>query len=232
MPLSSCSPRSSNVRPEPATRSCVVELTSTSPGTGERRDSRGRRERRSRAACLPVAVRPRPCARRRGRRARAPGAPRRSRARSGSLGQARRTRRGSRPRRCRAPRPQKRSSSRRTAAWCSSRSAAQRASPSSRTRSVEPTRSVKRTVVSTRSDGGTGRAPGEELLDLVEDLVGIDDRHVVVALELDEASARDPIGDVAPLLDAASRDRRCGGARASGTARYRQQRRGRRPSSS
>src|SRR6266508_64436 len=31
MPFSSCSPRSSNSRPEPATRSRVVELTSTSP---------------------------------------------------------------------------------------------------------------------------------------------------------------------------------------------------------
>ena len=40
---------------------------------------------------------------------------------------------------------------------------------------------------------------GEELLDLVEDLVRLDERHVVVALQLDEA--RDPFRDVAALAD-------------------------------
>ena len=46
-----------------------------------------------------------------------------------------------------------------------------------------------------------GTRPGEELLDLVEDLVGVDGHEVVVACELDVARARDLLGDVAPLLD-------------------------------
>ena len=39
-PLSSWRPRSTNSMPEPATRSRTVDVTSTSPGAGERRDAR------------------------------------------------------------------------------------------------------------------------------------------------------------------------------------------------
>src|SRR5919197_291292 len=49
---------------------------------------------------------------------------------------------------------------------------------------------------------GLGRRPrpGQELLDLVHDLVGVDPRDVVVPGQLDEACARDVLGDVAPLV--------------------------------
>ena len=41
---------------------------------------------------------------------------------------------------------------------------------------------------------------GEELLDLVEDLVGVDPGQMVVPRQLDEARTRDVLGDVAALL--------------------------------
>ena len=47
--------------------------------------------------------------------------------------------------------------------------------------------------------GGAAAGPRQELLHLVEDLVGVDPRQVVVAGELHEAPAGDPLGDVATL---------------------------------
>ncbi len=43
---------------------------------------------------------------------------------------------------------------------------------------------------------------GEEILDLVDDLVGLDPRQVVISLQLDEPCARNAVGKVAALLDA------------------------------
>jgi hypothetical protein len=60
--------------------------------------------------------------------------------------------------------------------------------------------SVKRTVASTRSGSGTGRVPGQELLDLVDDLVRVPGGDPVVrAGELDELRARDPRCEIAAL---------------------------------
>jgi hypothetical protein len=56
-------------------------------------------------------------------------------------------------------RPRNRSSSLRTIVWWSSSSSRQLLSPSARACSVEPTMSVKSTVVSTRSGSGTPRVP-------------------------------------------------------------------------
>ncbi len=42
---------------------------------------------------------------------------------------------------------------------------------------------------------------GQKLLDLVDDLVGVDPREVVFPGELDEARARNAIGDIPPLVD-------------------------------
>ena len=201
MPFSSNSPRSSNARPEPATRSRVVADASTSPAPACGRDRARRCAPRSRAASrrrpldlarvnarahlepeLGQAVADRERAADRARRA----VEQRQEPVAGGVDllaaealelaphQLRGGARAARPRRDRRAR---------------------------RARSVEPTRSVKRIVASTRSARRAWPHAGEELLDLVDDVVRVPERHVRVARELDEPRAGDVRGDVAALLD-------------------------------
>ena len=88
-----------------------------------------------------------------------------------------------------------------SASWRASSSRHAR-SPTSTARSVEPTKSVKRTVASTRSWAGPRRAPVRNSSTSSSDLVCVDPGQVVVAGELHEA----PAGDLS---------RRCSGPRAT-----------------
>src|SRR5262245_29466796 len=99
-------------------------------------------------------------------------------------------------------RPRNRSSSRRTAErWRSSRFAQLR-SPSARTRSVDPTMSVNKTVASTRFGCGAGLAPVTSSSISSKDHVSIlGPPGVIYAQELDKACAGNARGDVAALLD-------------------------------
>ena len=56
-------------------------------------------------------------------------------------------------------------------------------------------------VVSDDSEGRRGLQRAHEVLDRVEDLVGVDRDEVVRAFELDKPRAGDVLGEVAPLLD-------------------------------
>ena len=172
-PLSSCSPRSSNAIPEPATRSRTVRVTSTSPGRGERR-RRGADVHRDAREPAPGAGSPP----RRGARS-APRALRRRassqmRTRSGSHAPARRTSRGRRRRRRRSSvsAVQRRRASPTTPRTVPrARSSAR--SPSSLACSVEPTMSTKSTVARTRSASSTSRRDArDELLDRTEQARG------------------------------------------------------------
>ena len=99
-------------------------------------------------------------------------------------------------------RPRKRSSSARTSAWCCSSSSRQRA-VAERGRALGRADDVGEQHRRQDAVGLRRRAhPGQELLDLVGERGRIA-RHeqVVVARELDEPRARDPLGDVAALLD-------------------------------
>jgi hypothetical protein len=45
-----------------------------------------------------------------------------------------------------------------------------------------------------------GPNPGEELLDLVKDLVGVDENEMIVAAQLHEPRAGDPRGEITTLI--------------------------------
>src|SRR5438445_7527075 len=93
--------------------------------------------------------------------------------------------------------PLKRSSSRRTAAWWAShepRSVAELCRALGRADDVGEEHRRQDTVRLRPMPHA-----GEELLDLVEDLVGVDPGQMVVPRQLDEARTRDVLGDVAAL---------------------------------
>ena len=69
--------------------------------------------------------------------------------------------------------------------------------------------SVKSTVARTRSVSGALMRAGEKLLDLVRDRHRVaEERDVVIARELNELRARDPLGDGTALRDVRRRGRR------------------------
>ena len=159
MPFSSCSPRSSNWRPEPATRSLVVALTRISPGTRDRHDPRADMNGDATRLLAGTAARPRPYGRPPGPRARAERATPRSPSpqRIARAGPSNRAKNPSPA--VSTSSPEKRANSRRTASSCSWSRSDQEASPSSPALAVEPTRSVKSTVARTRSDLERGARP-------------------------------------------------------------------------
>ncbi len=108
----------------------------------------------------------------------------------GRRGRARRTGPGCRPRRSATSWPPNRAVSCRTSGRCRSSSSRHRRSPRLDASPVEPTMSVNTTVASTRSAPGPTADPGEELLDLVDDLVRVDPGEVVVAVQFDEPALR------------------------------------------
>ena len=156
-PFSSRSPRSSNAKPDPATRSRTVPETTTSPApaaastrapTWTASPASFPSERSHSPVWMPARTsRPRPRVRSTTARAHAI-------ARAGPSNDAKKP----------SPAvsssvPRNRASSCRTSRRCSSRSSRQRWSPNSAARSVDPTRSVKRSVASTESGTGVRTVP-------------------------------------------------------------------------
>ena len=205
-PLSSCSPRSVNSSPDPATRSRTVAVTSVSP-LSAMPDTRAAtftamprgfspRTRSTSPVCTPARIWTpsvesacwMPSAQRIARAGPSKTAKKPSPAVSISS-------------------PAKRSSSRRTTVWCCSTRRDHAESPSCRAVSVEPTMSVKRIVARTRSATGAGRAPVRN--SSISSRSGSASIHgsVLDPRQLDQPRAGNRVRELAPLLHPEQRAR-------------------------